>query len=114
MLRDGENAAVGRLHLLSYRVKVPDLQGFVIRRRHQKVGVRGPGHIRYTLHICHGPLGRCRRYKELKKKRKHSTVIISHTYKFVARYSFLKLAIICPPDFDQFISSYKQEGGDCK
>lgn len=41
--------------------------------------------------------------------KKHSTVIICHTYKFVPRYSFLKFAIICPPDFDQFISSYEQE-----
>lgn len=38
---------------VSYRADVPDLQGFVIRCRHQEVGVRGPGHVRYALKI-HG------------------------------------------------------------
>lgn len=38
--------------ICSYRVEVPDLQGFVIGCRNQKVGVRGPGHIRYTLRVC--------------------------------------------------------------
>lgn len=36
-----------------------------------------------------------------------SAVRICHTYKFVPRYGFLKLAVIRSPDFDQFISSYK-------
>lgn len=31
------------------------------------------------------------------------------TYKFMSRYGFLKLAIICSPDFDEFISSCKDE-----
>lgn len=44
-----ESSAI--VHPLSYRADVPDLQGFVIRRRHQEVGVRGPGHIRYTLQL---------------------------------------------------------------
>lgn len=34
---------------LAYRADVPDLQGLVVRRRHQEVGIGGPGHVRYTL-----------------------------------------------------------------
>lgn len=44
--------------VLSYRTHVPDLQGFVIRCRHQEVGVRGPGHIRYALNIHIGRITR--------------------------------------------------------
>lgn len=35
----------------SYRADVPDLQGFIVRRRHQQVGVGRPGHVRNALQV---------------------------------------------------------------
>lgn len=36
---------------MSYRADVPDLQGFIVRRRHQQVGVGRPGHVRNALQV---------------------------------------------------------------
>lgn len=31
------------------------------------------------------------------------------THKFVSGYGFLKLAVVCAPDFDEFVSSCKDK-----
>lgn len=96
--------------ICSYRVEVPDLQGFVIGCRNQKVGVRGPGHIRYTLRVCQRSLEMHVKMKPIVHANNIRHIMNKAcTHKFMPGDSFLKLAIIGPPDFDQFVSSCKQQ-----